>query len=103
MKKTTGWSVMTSVALVLAAAGVLSCAKPQAQAEAGPGDIVMSSCTVCHPAAKICDALGKKDRDAWNTTVARMVEKGAAVDKASIPEVVDYLAALKPGSPPVCK
>jgi hypothetical protein len=98
-----GWTMTMAAALFLLAAGFSSCAKPQAQAESGPSDLVTTACTACHTPERICDALGKKDKDAWNTTVSRMVDKGANVPKENIPELVEYLANLKPGSPPVCK
>jgi hypothetical protein len=90
-------------ALIFLALGIFSCAKPMAEAEGGPQDIVMTACTACHPTKPICEGLVKKDRDAWNTTVARMVGKGAKVPPGDIPAVVEYLSSLKPGSPPVCK
>jgi len=68
-----------------------------------PGDLVMYSCTVCHSLERVCASIGKKDTDAWNTTVTTMVGRGARIDQADIPKVVDYLAGLKPGAKPVCK
>jgi cytochrome c5 len=103
MQKNSVWGAIAVLAFILATAGVLSCSKPQAQAESGPADIVMTSCTACHPASNICSALGKKSRDEWSATVSRMVEKGASVEKQRIPAVVEYLASLKPGASPVCK
>jgi hypothetical protein len=103
MKGQATWIMLTWAALFLLAAGFSSCAKPQAQPLSNPSDMVMTSCLKCHSAERICDALGKKDKDAWNTTVTRMVEKGASVESGNIPVIVDYLTNLKPGSPPVCK
>ncbi len=68
-----------------------------------PSGMVMSACAACHNTQKVCDALGKKDKDAWAQTVNRMVGKGASLDKDSIPSVVDFLAGLKPGTKPICK
>lgn len=85
--------------------GVVSCEKSQAgpQQAGDPANLVMTSCTACHDTKRICDGLAKKDKDAWNQTVTRMVGKGAALSSEDIPVVAGYLAALKPGSPPVCK
>ncbi len=68
-----------------------------------PGDIVMKACSACHDTGKVCKSLGKKDNEAWLKVVNRMVQKGAAVEKADIPLVTDYLSGLTPGSKPVCK
>jgi hypothetical protein len=95
------WAI--AAIFLLLAAGLVSCSNPRAQTAAGPSETVMTSCTACHPAKVICDALGKKDREAWNTTVGRMMGKGANVPQESVPDIVSYLAGLKPGSPPICK
>lgn len=102
MKGQPMWAVLAA-AVLLAASGLSSCAKPQAGDGGGPSGVVMTACSRCHDTGRICEALGKKDRDAWGVTVDRMVAKGAAVSRDSVPEVVEYLANLKPGSAPVCK
>jgi len=71
--------------------------------EGDTSSLVASACAACHNTQKVCDSLGKKDKDAWTQTVNRMVKKGAAIDKDSIPAVVNYLAGLKPGTKPLCK
>lgn len=83
--------------------GFSSCTNTSSQPKGEPGNMVMTACTACHDTQRICDALGKKDKDAWAQTVDRMVGKGAALDKDSIPQVVDFLASLKAGSQPICK
>jgi hypothetical protein len=103
MKKNSGRRVFAALAFLLAAAGFFSSAISQAQTRATPADIVMTACVACHPASTICAALGKKSRDEWGATVSRMVDKGAGVEKQRIPDVVAYLASLKPGASTVCK
>jgi hypothetical protein len=83
--------------------GFSSCTNASSQPKGEPGSMVMTACTACHSSQKICDALGKKDKDAWTQTVNRMVGKGAALEKDSIPQVVDFLAGLKAGSQPICE
>jgi hypothetical protein len=83
--------------------GFSSCTSPSSQPKGDPGNMVMTACTACHNTQRICDALGIKDNDAWAQTVNRMAGKGAALDKDSIPRVVDFLASLKAGSQPICK
>ena len=83
--------------------GFTSCTNPQPQQGGDAQSLVMTACTACHNSQRVCDALGKKDRDGWNETVNRMVGKGAKVPSESLPLVVDYLAGLQPGAKPVCK
>lgn len=65
--------------------------------------IVMSACTKCHNAERVCAAIGKKDQAAWDVTVTRMMGKGAQVTEKDKPAVVAYLAGLKPGAKPLCE
>jgi len=83
--------------------GFSSCTNPSSQPKGDPGNMVMSACTACHDTQRVCSALGRKDKDAWAQTVNRMVGKGAALDKDSVPRVVDFLVSLKAGSQPLCK
>ena len=61
---------------------------PDAQA------IVQGVCTACHG----LDFIGehRKDRDGWDFTVRRMIDKGADLGVDDIPLVVDYLAKTFP-------
>jgi hypothetical protein len=84
--------------------GFSLCPNPSSQPKGDPGsNMVKTACTACHDTQRICDALGNKDKDAWVRTVNRMAGKGAAIDKNSVPQVVDFLSSLKPGSQPICK
>jgi|SRR5690242_402232 mono/diheme cytochrome c family protein len=56
--------------------------------------IVQGVCTACHG----LDFIGehRKDRDGWDFTVRRMIDKGADLGVDDIPAVVDYLAKTFP-------
>lgn len=56
--------------------------------------IVQGVCTACHG----LDFIGehRKDRDDWDFTVRRMMDKGAELGVDDIPAVVDYLAKTFP-------
>lgn len=68
---------------------------------AGP-ELFQERCTVCHGPEPVCARLGRMDRPGWDWTVNEMHRGGArlGVDEKRI--LVDWLAALAPGSPPVC-
>ena len=68
-----------------------------------PASTVMSACSKCHNTQRICANLGVKDKAAWNTTVTRMMGKGAQVSEADKPAVVEWLAAQQAGAKPVCQ
>lgn len=89
-----------AVSAALAGFAVFAAASAIAQDPAGT---VMSACTKCHNTQRICANLGAKDKAAWNTTVIRMMGKGAQVSEAEKPAVVDWLAAQQPGAKPVCQ
>jgi cytochrome c5 len=93
--------VVFIAAVMFSLSGFSSCA--QSQQKQDPQSLVMTACSACHDTGRICDALGKKDKDAWGLTVTRMMGKGAAIDQESLPGVVDFLANLNPGSQPICK
>lgn len=95
--------VLLIVGMYFFMTGFSSCTKPKLQSNGDTSSTIMSTCTACHDTQRICNAMGIKDKDAWNQTVTRMVGKGAALNTDDIPKVVDFLAGLKPGSPPICK
>jgi len=64
---------------------------------------VMSTCTKCHNAKRICTNLGVKDKAAWDTTVGKMIKNGAQLTEKDKPAVVEWLAAQKSGAKPVCE
>ncbi len=103
MSRDLGGLPVTAVAFVLLISLLCACTRSPAQPSSDPAATVMSKCTVCHSAERICADLGRKDREEWKRTVARMVERGADVAEQDIPSIVDYLADLKPGSQQVCR
>ena len=58
---------------------------------------VEGACTACHGLDFIAEH--RKDRDGWDFTVRRMVDRGADLDFEAIPFVVDYLARTYPKPP----
>ncbi|MBI4804175.1 MAG: hypothetical protein HY795_02970 [Desulfovibrio sp.] len=64
---------------------------------------VMSTCTKCHNAKRICSTLGVKDKAAWDVSVTRMIKNGAQLPEKDKPAVVEWLAAQKAGAKPVCE
>src|SRR5690349_9072328 len=105
--KILGRLAVASAALALSSALAVSLARaqdppstptpPPPPAEAK--DIVQGVCTACHG----LDFIGEhhKDRDGWDFTVRRMIDKGAELGVDDIPLVVDYLAKTfpKPAEP----
>ena len=51
-------------------------------------------CTVCHNLQTVTSA--KKSRDGWQSTVERMIGKGATLNDAEKAAVVDYLTEAYP-------
>ena len=63
----------------------------QGSSQPDKGEALMNtSCTSCHDLRPIqTQAL---DAEGWNSVVAAMVDKGAQIDKADIPPLVEYFA-----------
>jgi cytochrome c5 len=59
--------------------------------------MVEGACTACHGLDFIAEH--RMDRDDWDFTVRRMVDRGADLDFEAIPLVVDYLARTYPKPP----
>jgi hypothetical protein len=88
--------------VALVATGVLFVGVQLPGAAEDIGAAVAKACSACHPASKVCAALGSKDKAAWEATVKRMKEKGAALDDKQVGGAVEYLAGLKAGTGTVC-
>jgi hypothetical protein len=58
----------------------------------GSEALVQKRCTVCHTADRITNAMGQKDRAAWEETVDRMIGYGAQLNADEREAVLDYLA-----------
>ncbi|WP_035250500.1 hypothetical protein [Desulfocurvus vexinensis] len=64
--------------------------------------LLQERCTACHGTELACAKLGKLDRGGWDWVVNEMHRGGARLDVDEKRILVDWLAALEPGSPPVC-
>src|SRR5262245_22916104 len=66
---------------------------PAAPAPTGPDaeatNLVTRACGSCHSLDRVKNKTG--DKDAWNSTVTRMMDKGAALTDQQVPLVVDFL------------
>jgi hypothetical protein len=56
---------------------------------------IQSKCTACHYITRICQALDKKGKSGWESTVKSMVKKGAKLSKEEQRAMVQCL--LHPG------
>lgn len=89
-------------AAALAASIAWAAQVPEGQPQPPPDGkaILEGACTMCHGVDFIVER--RKDRDAWDFTVHRMMDKGAdlSVDEADL--LIDYLARTypKPAAPP---
>jgi cytochrome c5 len=77
--------------LPLAAAALILAAGGATAQQSDKGERLMTvSCTGCHNARTV--ETSAKTHDEWNQTVQDMLQKGADVNDADIPVLVDYLA-----------
>jgi cytochrome c5 len=74
---------------VAGAAVLLVAASVSAQNEDRAERIMNGSCQACHDLRRI--QVQAMDADGWTKTVATMIEKGAKVEKADVPVLVDFL------------
>ena len=66
------------------------------------GPTIQQTCTKCHSPKRICLNLGVKSESAWNSTINKMVGKGAKLPKDRINEAASFLSTLEPGAPLLC-
>ena len=93
--------VFTVAALCLAGAASLasvSTAQPQTAAQAAPlttlpegdgRDVTAQVCGQCHNVRMFSGQ--RHDRDGWNATITRMLDKGMSADEDTLYEISDYL------------
>ena len=88
--------VLGSFVLLLVLVMVLAaCGGAQEPAANVDGEaLVQERCTVCHSLSTISGA--GKSRDGWQSTVERMIGKGAQLVDAEKTAVIDHLAAAYP-------
>ena len=98
MKRILGIPVLalTVIILVILAAAIAGCGskqvEPTSAAVAADGaTLLQERCTVCHNTDRVTQA--RKTSAEWDTTVTRMVGKGAQLTDAEKLVLVDYLAA----------
>ena len=77
--------LLLGLALTFGFAGISVAAAP---AEDG-ASLLETRCSVCHPAAK--PKAAKKTPDQWESTVSRMISKGAQLTAGEKKILVDYL------------
>ena len=99
--KRQAWTPAGFAAAVVGIIGVSAASRSSAPPiESPPPDVaanVTGVCTGCHGLDFIAEH--RKDRDGWDFTVRRMIDKGAGLDFEDIPRVVDYLARTYPKPP----
>jgi predicted secreted protein len=66
------------------------------------GARVASVCSACHSVGRVCGKLGS-GQDYWKTTVARMIDNGAALSPSEVSTMAAYLAGQNSGAAPFCK
>ena len=97
MKRFLGIAVLTVIILVVLAAAIAGCASkqveptPAAVAGVDGATLLQERCSVCHDTDRVTQA--RKTSAEWDTTVTRMVDKGAQLTDAEKLVLVDYLAA----------
>ena len=96
------------IVLVVFLFGTLNLMAQSAQSSpAQPSDeiaaLVMTSCSKCHDTQRVCKNIGKKNQGEWDTTVTRMIEKGAPLPIEKKDQVIEYLLTISPGSKPICE
>ena len=76
---------------------LVACGQGTSQGE----KVANTGCVSCHSHLVTCDNLDK-DRDYWEQTVQRMVDKGMDISEEEQQAVVEYLSGLEPGAKPIC-
>jgi hypothetical protein len=66
------------------------------------GGTVKQVCSRCHSTKRICLNLGVKSENAWKSTVAKMVEKGAQLPAGQVDATASYLSQQPPDSGAFC-
>ena len=88
--------------LILGVYFVLMAVGIQANA-GGSGELILSTCSKCHPVKVVCSKLGTKDVDAWKTTLNRMIKNGARLGADQVDGVSGYLVKAVPGEDLICQ
>jgi hypothetical protein len=88
--------------------GALSLTTPRAESSSAQlndeiAALVMTSCSKCHDTKRICKNIGEKNREEWDKTVTRMIEKGALLPLEKKDQAIEYFLSASPGSKPICE
>jgi len=65
--------------------------------------LINRRCQECHYKTRICQALGKKTKAEWKSTVKNMIRQGAKLYEAEIGAIIDCLGSAPVGADFVCK
>lgn len=83
---------------------LLLSAPPIAMAQQQPCSAILDAhCQVCHSKARICNALGEKQKAEWQRTVKNMLKKGATLPASQEESLIDCLASSQAGAEFACK
>ncbi|MBS0359901.1 MAG: hypothetical protein JSR98_00865 [Proteobacteria bacterium] len=92
--------LLAGVAAALVAGLAVAGQPPQGQPPQPPPDpaaVLQGVCSMCHGVDFIAEH--HKDRDGWDFTVHRMMDKGADLDPDTAALLIDYLAKTYPADP----
>lgn len=90
--KSKTWIMLGVLALLLGTV-VAACSSPgdgQGTPELDGAALVQDRCSQCHDVSRVTNA--RYTRAEWETTVERMLEKGATLNEAERAAVIDHLA-----------
>lgn len=99
MKKTakrTGLAALSVFSLILLGLATVAMATEDGR------QTVENVCNRCHSHEPICLNLNRNEAW-WHMTAMRMISNGAPLSEAQAKSAASFLAALQPGSKPVCK
>jgi cytochrome c5 len=84
------WTPLAAGLVLVVFLAMFSLATPGFSAPDGKA-VMESRCNVCHSLDRITSKT--KDHDAWQTTVNRMIGKGAALNAEEKAALIDYLVS----------
>jgi cytochrome c-type biogenesis protein CcmH/NrfF len=87
-------SMLLLLVLGLVLAACSGAQEPAAGSDLDGKALTEERCTQCHNLQTVTSA--KKSRDAWQSTVERMIGKGAELNDAEKAAVIDYLTEAYP-------
>ncbi len=69
---------------------VFSCRGGENGAKTCP-EILNAHCIICHDNGRVCERLGRKNKERWHETVDRMIRRGAALGFEQKTALIDCL------------